>query len=767
MSVRALLLGAALVVAICSVNYFGHAVMQQASLAAGLFPAAVIGGLVVLALGLNPLLGWLGREGLRPGELALIAAMGMTACYWPGSVFNNWLNKLATPAHWLRTQPDWQAAEIMSYVPDGSPRLGEGHVQHWPGFAQRLLADHDAPWRASLDADDRAELAQIVEHGRATPQQRWRIVAGINRWIDRGDRATAVASRRQLVEAYPDHVLPPPAGRGPLPAHATADPLVTDPLLSGASGSVSLLALPWQGWRDTLILWMGVGLLLGMMLLCVALIVHPQWSRGERLAYPVVTFLDELTRPGPRPGWPAVTSNRLFWSALGAMAAVRLLNGLHAWFPTTFFVALPMRLSFEPLTTLFPNAARVPGSEFVFAPLFDPIIIAFAFFLSRTVSLSLGLVGLVWVILGATLIHQGVAVESSLFGAGPINLINFGAYLGGAAMLAYTGRRHYLGVLAAAAGRPRRDVPRYCTVAARLLLALGVAAICVLMFGAGLDWPFAVISVVFIVLSMTVLTRIHVETGAIYLHAYWFSFTMLPPLLGAEAVGPTNLIVMALVVLVLTEGTQSALMPYLSNGLKLMDQTGRSTPPRTAVVLAGVIVLSAIVAAAATFHFGYSRGVARNSLWGFRDQPSLPFSFQTQTIDELRMTDRLEAATAATGWQRLGMIRLDAENAGWAVTGLILAVTCAAMRLRFSWWPLHPFLFLMLGTHFGYRYAASFLLGWLIKASVVGIGGERMYQQGKPLMVGVIAGELLAAFGWMAASWTYHAVTGRIPINVM
>jgi hypothetical protein len=767
MTRRSLLLGTLLVIVLCSINYFGHAVMQQASLAAGLFPTAVVGAIVVLVLGLNPLLSRLAGGALRPGELALIAAMGMAACYWPGSVFNNWLNKLAMPAHWQRIQPDWQSAEVMSYVPDASPRLGEGHVQDWPGFARSLLADVDAPWHAAVQSNEPTTLASILQQGRASLEQRRRIVTALNRWIDQGDHASALRARLELVAAYPAHVLPPPSGRGLLPAHGRADPQLTDTLLTGKPGPPSLRQLPWADWMPTLTLWVGFGLLLSAMLLCIALIVHPQWSRREQLAYPVVTFLDELTRPGELRGLPAIVTNRLFWLGLGTIVAIRLINGLNAWFPTTAFLKLPLTVNFAPLTELFPYAARVPGSGHVFTPVFDPIIVAFAFFLSRAASFSLGLAGLVWVMLGAVLIRQGVSVESKLFAAGPVNLINFGAYLGAAGILLYTGRRHYGQVVAAATGLARPQVPGYCVTAARLLAVCGVAAMILLTRYAGLDWPFAFAAIVLILMSMTVLTRIHVETGAMLIHAYWFSFSMLPPLLGFEAVGPTNLIVMALGVLVLTEGTQSALMPYLSNALKLMDQPQRSTPLPTACVLAGVLVLSAVVAAGATFYFGYSRGVATHSLWGFRDQPSVPFTFLAQAIEELRLVDRLDTATAATGLQRLTMIRPDPANLGWVGLGITVTAACAALRLRLPWWPIHPFLFLMLGTFFGYRYAASFLLGWAIKTAVVGLGGERMHRRGRPLMVGIVAGELLAAFTWMGVAWAYHLATGRTPVNAM
>ena len=60
-------------------------------------------------------------------------------------------------------------------------------------------------------------------------------------------------------------------------------------------------------------------------------------------------------------------------------------------------------------------------------------------------------------------------------------------------------------------------------------------------------------------------------------------------------------------------------------------------------------------------------------------------------------------------------------------------------------------------------YGFSFLLGWMIKATVVNVGGARAYHNLIPLMCGLIAGGLASAALWLAVGLTYFVTTGLTP----
>ena len=59
--------------------------------------------------------------------------------------------------------------------------------------------------------------------------------------------------------------------------------------------------------------------------------------------------------------------------------------------------------------------------------------------------------------------------------------------------------------------------------------------------------------------------------------------------------------------------------------------------------------------------------------------------------------------------------------------------------------------------------AFSFLLGWFIKALVVKYGGEAAYRKLKPLMFGLIAGDMLGGIIPTIMGVFYHLFTGELP----
>jgi len=57
----------------------------------------------------------------------------------------------------------------------------------------------------------------------------------------------------------------------------------------------------------------------------------------------------------------------------------------------------------------------------------------------------------------------------------------------------------------------------------------------------------------------------------------------------------------------------------------------------------------------------------------------------------------------------------------------------------------------------------SFLLGWFIKMAVTRLGGHRIYQKTKPLMIGLIAGDLLGPSIFILYGAVYYGMTGLLP----
>jgi hypothetical protein len=132
-------------------------------------------------------------------------------------------------------------------------------------------------------------------------------------------------------------------------------------------------------------------------------------------------------------------------------------------------------------------------------------------------------------------------------------------------------------------------------------------------------------------------------------------------------------------------------------------------------------------------------------------------------VSELEARGELLESNARRGWERIAHANMDTDAMLWIGLGVGLTVACAAARLRLPWWPLHPVLFLLWGNWASCQLAFSFLLSWIIKVAVTKFGGAKGYRAVMPFMIGLIAGDLLAAFGWTVVGAVYYGLTGVTP----
>ncbi|HPY91594.1 MAG TPA: hypothetical protein PLT23_12755, partial [Lentisphaeria bacterium] len=84
-------------------------------------------------------------------------------------------------------------------------------------------------------------------------------------------------------------------------------------------------------------------------------------------------------------------------------------------------------------------------------------------------------------------------------------------------------------------------------------------------------------------------------------------------------------------------------------------------------------------------------------------------------------------------------------------------------RLRFARWPIHPVLFCLWPGYGGYMMAWSFIIGGTIKIITSHYGGSKFVQKIKPLMIGLIAGDMLAGLTVTVYGAIYYFVTGTPP----
>ncbi|MHC4202622.1 MAG: DUF6785 family protein, partial [Planctomycetota bacterium] len=294
---------------------------------------------------------------------------------------------------------------------------------------------------------------------------------------------------------------------------------------------------------------------------------------------------------------------------------------------------------------------------------------------------------------------------------------------------------------------------------------LALTAVFVLqLYLVGVDWQLAVLYTSALIVGFVVLSRLIAETGLFYIKAYFWPCTIIWGLLGARALGPETLLVMNLVTLVLFLDPREALMPFMVNSLKLLDLRGEKVGPAARwCVLA--VVLGLAIAVPVTLYIRYDLGNDAGDRWADTIAPKTPFDNVVAVKHRLASQGSLAEAGRATGWNRFVHASPNPTCMWAAAAGLVLVLLFTAARLRFPWWPLSPLLFVTWAATPIRLFCASFLVGWLVKVSVMKYGGARLHGKLKPLMMGLIAGEVLGAVFPSIVGAAYYFATGDQPVS--
>ena len=494
--------------------------------------------------------------------------------------------------------------------------------------------------------------------------------------------------------------------------------------------------------------------------IAIGVVVHRQWSDHEKLQYPIITFAHSLL-PGPDGEPSPVLRDRLFWIGVGVTGVLHFNNYLFAWFPETA-IEVPLSLGFGSLREFFPTLVR-GGGWMLFQPRIIFTAIAFSFFLASDVSLSLGLAPFVYCTVIGALAGYGVTMRGALLSQGMDGYLYAGGFFGVFLTLIYSGRQYYMSVVRSALAMTHRDEVRpHETWAVRA----GAAAFVILVIElaiTGLDWQLAVLYVCLTVMLLTVLSRIVAETGVFYIYPAFFPCALILGFLGVRATGFTTMAILFTITGVLMVNPSEALMPFVVQAQKLVALSGERVG-RVAVVSLGVVALGIAVALPMQLYWQYDRGgQAVGHGWAVNSVPRYGFNAAVRVKEKLVAHGKLEEAEAVSGWGRL----LKVSPGGWRLfafgTTLALVLLCTAARMRFAWWPIHPVLFLVLGTWQSKVLAPAFLMGWLVKVGVTRYGGPSAVRRAMPLMIGLIAGELLAGVGFMIVGAIYYAIAGVPP----
>lgn len=547
---------------------------------------------------------------------------------------------------------------------------------------------------------------------------------------------------------------------------------------------VTLGQIPWRAWGGILRFWLPALLTAWVLAWALVRMTHRQWSRHELLTYPIAEFAGSLLRRRADRLFPDLFYDRVFWCGFALTAAIYTINGLRLWFP--LMIQVPLQFAHYNLIRQFHFLNDFCGTEAysLFRGMVYPFVIALAVLLPMEVSLTCWL-GWVLMILftGVFFLFTGENI-----GRGETGYIQTGMYVAMLVMIVFIGRREYFAIFRGAFGLTRGEEKkdphlRAAVLACRIFIAAFAGLIAFFVY-AGLDLLTAFTLVAAFVLILLLIARMTAEIGIPWLVSFGGMASGMPlKLLGAAAMGPKGLAVLAVLASILdfdTTNTWVAQQTTLDKINEEMDeeapppQASAGRPPKLSLLLALGVCVAVVCSCFGTLWDNYSFGARRERSMHstmthrLKDTSS---SINRLTASEGQGTGN-QAKTAvngAKGGMLLRLGRIQAASGFWKyfLLGAVLVGGCAFMRLRFTWWPLHPLPLLLINTWCLSRLYFSFLLGWLIKVALVRIGGGKFFLRSKPFFIGVIFGQVVLAGIWVLIGVVYWAITDRPPPRVI
>ena len=550
-----------------------------------------------------------------------------------------------------------------------------------------------------------------------------------------------------------------------LPGGGRYDPAVVRDFLQGidreTEGNISLADVPWGQWAQALASWTPLILLLGIAGISLAVIVHRQWSKRELLRYPIATFASSLMGGRAGDGKP-IYRTRIFWIGLITVLVIQVINGLGTWNPNEY-LRVPLRIDLWMMLQKWPTLPTLLGfkGNYLSLPLY-PAVMAFGFMLASEVSLTLGLSPLLLMAATTMLAAWGVEITSEHGVGGPMNWQRFGSYVGMILLIAYTGRRYYGHVLRRAVTfSGGREADSTAVWACRILLLSVVGLVAMLTF-LGLNWPYSVMLVGLMLMMFLVMARINAETGLFFCQCWWMPIGVFSGMFGFAAMGPKAIAIVALVSAIFTIDPRECLIPFVTNGLKMCDDSGVRRG-RTGWAIACAFILALVVAMVVALWANYNYPAFEDK-WANQMVPDITFGVVETAVKDLKAVDGLKESVQLSTWQRIASTSPNPTFLKAAGAGLVLVLLFSALRLRSAKFPLHPVVFLVWGTYPMQCFSFSFLVGWMIKSAVMKFGGSKTYHNVTALMFGIVAGDLLGALTVMSAVAIHYGAYGTSPL---
>ncbi len=476
--------------------------------------------------------------------------------------------------------------------------------------------------------------------------------------------------------------------------------------------------IPWGAWAMPLFWWFTFVSAVALACLCASIIIHRQWSQHEKIVFPAMEPILEMTA-GAGSGnrfLPEFMQGKVFWTGFGVVFFIFSWN-IVSWFNPSFPTFPTAEGTWIPLGRAFPP-------QWIFV---STVVICFAYFASLEVLFSLWFFDLVFIFEGGMLNRLGVEAISPNYMAGRYSWQTAGAFVGLSIWWLLVSRTHLKDAFWKAL-RPeksplddRKELLSYR--AAFLWLGISVLYTVAWLWQAGMDLKVILVLVPTMFLVYFGVAKILAETGHIYIGSASQAWDLATAALGGPSAIPaaTHAIMYpASVALNHFRGYAFSVGMHIN---RLGDFLSKGHRRFFGAVFAS-FVIGVVASTLFTVWLGYTIG-------GYNFEPNW-----------------LIIRAGVGGYQRgvndiLSPEPMESEDYWFFLLGVTVMTLLNFMRYRFSWWPFHPVGFAISGAWLTRLTSFTLFLAWLIKFILIRLVGAGFYRRSRPFFIGGLTAYIL------------------------
>lgn len=474
-----------------------------------------------------------------------------------------------------------------------------------------------------------------------------------------------------------------------------------------------------KAWLTPVLLWSLFIVVLGFVMICLNIIIRRQWTRNEKLSYPIIQLPMAIVEDG---GTVRFFKDKGLLIGFAGASVLNILNGLHFLFPVVPHIPVSY-LDYDLGKYFTSRPWNAIGS--LRLPLY-PFAIGLGFFLPLDLSFS---IWFFYLFRKAQQVIGSALGLNALPGFPYLNQQSSGAWIGLFFVAVWLSRSHLKHVLAQIfkSKQDYTDEPLSYRNALFGIIA-GMTFLTIFCYKAGMSLAIILAFFgIFFVLSIAI-TRMRAELGPpTHELVNMNSGNILVDILGTRQVGANNLSIFPLFWFFSGRGYRSHLMPHQLESFKMAERAGVDSR-RLVYGMILAMALGSISAFWSLLHLSYK--------WGMS---TIPIGHDSGVFSMLQ--GRL---INPTGTDIPAMI--------FMVIGLVFTFLLMLLRTMFLWWQLHPAGY-ALSMNFGIDYIWSCLVfSSIIKWLVLKYGGLGLHRKATMFFFGVILGEYCTGGFWSLMS---------------